>query len=92
MVVVILLLPQNLCEKLQQEKQTTEARVDELKKRVSELMERVQALRERERLLVAFPELNNWTLAQPQSRHSYCPTLKFLLINLFSDFFFLNFH
>lgn len=58
---------QKSCEKLQQEKQTTESQVDELKKRVADLMERVQALRERERVLVAFPELNNWARALPQS-------------------------
>ncbi|XP_037833477.1 coiled-coil domain-containing protein 157 isoform X2 [Kryptolebias marmoratus] len=62
-----LIQQQNLCEKLQREKQTTETRVDELKKHVSELMDRVQALRERERQLVAFPELSNWARAQPQS-------------------------
>uniref|UniRef100_A0A3B3XQ46 Uncharacterized protein n=1 Tax=Poecilia mexicana TaxID=48701 RepID=A0A3B3XQ46_9TELE len=52
---------------LQKEKQTLQTRVEELEKRVAELMEHVKALRERERLLVAFPELNNWAHTQPQS-------------------------
>uniref|UniRef100_A0A3B3UM27 Coiled-coil domain containing 157 n=1 Tax=Poecilia latipinna TaxID=48699 RepID=A0A3B3UM27_9TELE len=54
-------------EELQKEKQTLQTRVEELEKRVAELMEHVKALRERERLLVAFPELNNWAHTQPQS-------------------------
>ncbi|XP_025752660.1 coiled-coil domain-containing protein 157 isoform X2 [Oreochromis niloticus] len=56
---------QDLCSKLQNEKQTLQTHTDELKNFVDELKEYVQALRERERLLVAFPELS--PLAQPQS-------------------------
>ncbi|XP_014891428.1 coiled-coil domain-containing protein 157 [Poecilia latipinna] len=58
---------QDICKELQKEKQTLQTRVEELEKRVAELMEHVKALRERERLLVAFPELNNWAHTQPQS-------------------------
>uniref|UniRef100_A0A3B5R9J3 Uncharacterized protein n=1 Tax=Xiphophorus maculatus TaxID=8083 RepID=A0A3B5R9J3_XIPMA len=58
---------QRLILNLQKEKQTLQTRVEELEKHVAELMEHVQALRERERLLVAFPELNNWAHIQPQS-------------------------
>ncbi|XP_027890161.1 coiled-coil domain-containing protein 157 isoform X1 [Xiphophorus couchianus] len=58
---------QDICRELQKEKQTLQTRVEELEKHVAELMEHVQALRERERLLVAFPELNNWAHIQPQS-------------------------
>lgn len=57
---------QDLCSKLQNEKQTLQKHTDELNNCVDELKEYVQALRERERLLVAFPELS--PLAQPQSR------------------------
>ncbi|XP_005729567.1 coiled-coil domain-containing protein 157 isoform X2 [Pundamilia nyererei] len=56
---------QDLCSKLQNEKQTLQTHTDELNNCVDELKEYVQALRERERLLVAFPELS--PLAQPQS-------------------------
>uniref|UniRef100_A0A3P9P0G4 Coiled-coil domain containing 157 n=1 Tax=Poecilia reticulata TaxID=8081 RepID=A0A3P9P0G4_POERE len=52
---------------LSQQQQTLQTRVEELEKRVAELLEHMQALRERERLLVAFPELNNWAHTQPQS-------------------------
>ncbi|XP_054906796.1 coiled-coil domain-containing protein 157 [Poeciliopsis prolifica] len=60
-------LQQDICSKLQKEKQTLHTNVEELEKHVAELTEHVQALRERERLLVAFPELNNWAYTQPQS-------------------------
>nr|XP_015827679.2 coiled-coil domain-containing protein 157 isoform X1 [Nothobranchius furzeri] len=62
-----LMQQQNLCEELQKEKQTLEVNADELKKQVADLTRRVDSLKERERLLVAFPELNNWSQAQPQS-------------------------
>ncbi|XP_043966804.1 coiled-coil domain-containing protein 157 isoform X1 [Gambusia affinis] len=58
---------QDICKELQKEKQTLQTRVEELEKHVAELTEHMQALRERERLLVAFPELNNWAHTQPQS-------------------------
>ncbi|XP_072244414.1 coiled-coil domain-containing protein 157 [Leuresthes tenuis] len=58
---------QDLCVELQKEKQVLETHVDELKKGLAEVTEQVQALRERERLLVAFPELNNCSQVQPQS-------------------------
>ncbi|XP_041855041.1 coiled-coil domain-containing protein 157 isoform X2 [Melanotaenia boesemani] len=58
---------QDLCVEVQKEKQALETHADQLKTRVAELTEHVRALRERERLLVAFPELNNWPQAQPQS-------------------------
>ncbi|KAM4577929.1 coiled-coil domain-containing protein 157 [Fundulus diaphanus] len=58
---------QDICIGLQKEKDRLQTRVDGLEKHVAELMEHVQALKERERLLVAFPELNNWAQTQPQS-------------------------
>uniref|UniRef100_A0A3Q2PBY3 Uncharacterized protein n=1 Tax=Fundulus heteroclitus TaxID=8078 RepID=A0A3Q2PBY3_FUNHE len=58
---------QDICRGLQKEKDRLQTRADGLEKHVAELMEHVQALKERERLLVAFPELNNWAQTQPQS-------------------------
>uniref|UniRef100_A0A3B3C4S3 Coiled-coil domain containing 157 n=1 Tax=Oryzias melastigma TaxID=30732 RepID=A0A3B3C4S3_ORYME len=52
-------------KQLQKKNQRLETREDELKRQVSELTDHVRALRDRERLLVAFPELQNW--AQPQT-------------------------
>lgn len=65
---LFVLFHQDIHRGLQKEKQTLQTHVDELGKRVAELMEHVQALAERERLLVAFPELNNWAQSQPQSK------------------------
>ncbi|XP_036069523.1 coiled-coil domain-containing protein 157 isoform X1 [Oryzias melastigma] len=56
---------QDQCVELQKKNQRLETREDELKRQVSELTDHVRALRDRERLLVAFPELQNW--AQPQT-------------------------
>ncbi|RVE68469.1 hypothetical protein OJAV_G00092190 [Oryzias javanicus] len=56
---------QDLCVELQKKNQRLETREGELKRQVSELTDHVRALRDRERLLVAFPELQNW--AQPQT-------------------------
>ncbi|MED6287057.1 hypothetical protein CHARACLAT_012582 [Characodon lateralis] len=58
---------QDIYRGLEKEKQRLQTHVDELEKHVAELMEHMQSLRERERLLVAFPELNNWAQTQPQS-------------------------
>ncbi|XP_069034201.1 coiled-coil domain-containing protein 157 isoform X1 [Embiotoca jacksoni] len=58
---------QDLCLKLQKEKQTLETLVDKQKSSVAELEEYVQALKERERLLVAFPELTPLGQVPPQS-------------------------
>ena len=70
---------QDLCVELQKQKQALETHVDELKKGVAEVTEHVQALRERERLLVAFPELNNCSQVQPQSKQ----LLSNILLQLF---------
>uniref|UniRef100_A0A668A565 Coiled-coil domain containing 157 n=1 Tax=Myripristis murdjan TaxID=586833 RepID=A0A668A565_9TELE len=56
-----------LCSELQQEKQTLETYVGELKNTVAELREEAHDLRQRERLLVAFPELSPLAQVQPQS-------------------------
>uniref|UniRef100_A0A3Q2CE93 Uncharacterized protein n=1 Tax=Cyprinodon variegatus TaxID=28743 RepID=A0A3Q2CE93_CYPVA len=58
---------QQVNESLQREKQTLQTHADELEKRVAQLTEHVNTLRERERLLVLFPELNDWAQTQPQS-------------------------
>ncbi|XP_015242864.1 PREDICTED: coiled-coil domain-containing protein 157 isoform X1 [Cyprinodon variegatus] len=58
---------QDIYRELQREKQTLQTHADELEKRVAQLTEHVNTLRERERLLVLFPELNDWAQTQPQS-------------------------
>ncbi|XP_072288588.1 coiled-coil domain-containing protein 157 [Eucyclogobius newberryi] len=58
---------QDLCVKLEKDKEKLRTKISDLTNTVAELKQHIKACTERERLLVAFPDLNPLPQAHPQS-------------------------